>query len=142
MDASLALGGAFTVAFVLLAWSSAWLKGRAWFGATIGSLAAALLSLEASPPLGKPGIEGWLELGGLALMFCGLTYVIAGRYITGTTVLDITYQSHQALVAYLNEKQDKSLVALIMRRAGPLLMLALIIYGLVIAWAKFTGAVK
>ena len=127
--------------FFALISTSSWLKGRAWFIATLIVLAASLASFEWGDPLLNSRVEIWLARAMLVYVFFGVSYVIGGRYITKTEVLDITYQSHEELVRFIDESGDTSPFARFMRNMGPVLFAVLLIFGAVLVWAKFTGVV-
>lgn len=125
--------------FLALISTSSWLKGRTWFIATVIVLAASLAAFEWGDSLPTSRVERWLARATLVYVFVCVSYVIGGRYITKTEVLDITYQSHEELVHFIDQSGDTSFFARIMRRMGPVLFAVLLIFGAVLAWAKFTG---
>ena len=135
------IGGCLLMAAIVMVWRSVWLKGRVWFIATVSLLGLALLALEWNIKLSTSALQVLLEVGGIALGYAVIFYLVAGRYLTMTPITDVTFQSHDSLVKFIDDSGDTSLLSKIMRRAGPWLLVAVLAYGLVVAWAKFTGAV-
>lgn len=130
------VGGALMAICLVLGWTSSWLKGRAWFVATVVSLATSLVSLEWNSQR-----TAW-DTALIVFVFFGFFYFIGIRYITQTSVLDMTFHSHDALVRFIDESGDTSVFALVMRKMGPVLFASLLIFGAVAAWAKYTGALE
>ena len=127
---------------LFLVWTSSWLKGRAWFVATVLVLASSLVALEWDSPQPTSTLDLWLTRGGLSFVFLSFFYLIGGRFITATAVTDMTYQSHEALSRFIDASGDNSLFARILRNMGPALFVALLLFGVVVVLAKFTGAVE
>jgi hypothetical protein len=127
------VGAALMAIWLALVWTSSWLKGRAWFVATIIILAASLVSLEWNSQR-----TAW-DIALLVFVFFGFFYFIGMRYTTQTSVFDMTIHSHDALVRFIDEIGDKSVFALVMRKMGPVLFASLLIFGAVAALAKYTG---
>lgn len=136
------LVAAFITVFLLLAWTSAWLSGRAWFIATVGALAGGLSCAAIPIIVGEVGLNRWLGLGGLLMSFLVAFYFVGMRYITQTRVRDMTYHSHEALVQFIDENGLASPFARIMRRMGPALLVFFLLFGVIAAWGKITGALK
>ena len=136
------VGSALIGVFLVLVCTSSWLKGRTWFIATVVVLAASLVAVEWDSQPAASQIEFWLTFGWLVFVFLCVFYVIGGRYLTNTEAMDITYQSHDALVRFIEESGDSSLFARIMRRMGPMLFALLLLLGAIVVWAKISGALR
>lgn len=136
------VGALLMIIAIVLVWVSAWLKGRTWFLATVGIMAASVIVLERSGTEPQSDIYLWATRMGLVLFFLVFCYVVAGRYLTGTSIQDLTYNSHHALVKYIDDSGDISLFARVIRMAGPLLFIIGVAFAAFLVWAKFTGAAK
>ena len=136
------VGAALFMAFVVMAWTSLWLRGRLWFGAMMATLGAGLVILEWDVDRLTFGVKSWLEVVGLILFYALACYFVAGRYLTSTSVGDLTFQSHDALAKFIDENGETSLLSRIMRRAGPWLFAAFLIFAGFVAWAKYSGAIE
>ena len=132
----------FLAVFLVLVWTSAWLKGLGWFVATLGALAAAIVSLELTSHATESALDLWIRLGALTLLFGFFFYFLGARYITGTSVRDMTYQSHGALTRFIDENRLSSPLATVLRVLGPLLLGVATIYAGFLAWAKFSGVIQ
>lgn len=119
--------------------ASAWLKGRAWFIAILVTSGVGLLLLNLGIAAPDNEFERWLGMGGTLLIYAVFCYVIAARHLTRTRVMDITYQSHEAVVRFIDECGDTSFFANTMRRAGPVLLVAMVAFAAVAIWAKSAG---
>ena len=131
-----------SAAFIFLVWASAWLWGRIWFAITMASLAGVLVASEFVGIGAQSEVKRLFSLSGLALFFVMAFYFLGSRYITRTRLSDLTYQSHEALVRYIDDNQLSSPFARLMRRMGPVLLTLALIYAGFAAWAMFTGRLE
>ena len=132
----------FFLVFILLVLASAWLWGRGWFIVTLAALGGALVSSEVGGKEAPLDVHRLLEIGGLLLLFLVFSYFVGSRHLTKTKWSDMTYQSHAALVRYLNESRLTSPFATAMRAMGPVLLVLVLLYAGVAAWAKLTGRIS
>src|SRR4051812_29710433 len=116
------IGIALFLAFLALAYPSAWLHGPRGFLVTIGTLAGSLAAFCADSLRSQSGASLWFALAIYALVFLFLFYLIGGKYLTRTKLLDMTYQSHPALLTYFAEHQINSALATALRILGPTLL--------------------
>jgi hypothetical protein len=110
--------------FMALAYSSAWLRGTAWFAATIVAMGAFIATVCGAALVGESGIRLWTGALGALVIFGFFFYWIASRHITRTRLLDLGYHSHDAVVRYIAEKQLRTPLARTLHTLGPVLLVA------------------
>jgi hypothetical protein len=128
--------GSGAVCFALV-YTSAWLHGTAWFVAILASLAVFVTLLCASALANESGLRLWAGLLGAAILYGGFFFVIASRYITRTRAMDLTYQSHGALVQYISNNRLDTPLARLLRVLGPILMAAMVVLTVVAVAYEF-----
>ena len=129
------------VGFCALMYFSAWLRGPFGFAATVAALVATFGVLAALALRTESGLALALSIGMYFLVAGGFFYVVGGRYLTQTEFGDLTYQSHSTLVRFLDENGITSPLAALLRVLGPGLFAALVLFVVVVAWAKLNGAI-
>jgi hypothetical protein len=130
-----------TVAFLGLAYSSAWLRGAGWYLATVPSIAVAIATISGGPLVRVSGIRFWAGALGALMLFGFFFYWVSARHITRTRMLDPTYGSHDALMRYIDERTLQTPLARTLRVLGPTLffvVLALTVLAAAIQF-KLTG---
>lgn len=129
------------VAFCVLVYVSAWLKGAGAFLITVGALFATfgVLAIEAIST--EKGVLLALSLFAYVLLSGMFFYFVGGRYLTQTPVQDLTYQSHTALVRFIEENSIASPLAALLRVLGPILLVGMLLFAIVALWAKSNGSV-
>jgi hypothetical protein len=140
-SATVWVGALLISVFLGLVYASVWLKGTAWFTTTMSTLGAAfgVLSLE---PIGtESDTSRILSIIGMAIAFAFMFYVIGGRYITKTSIRDMTYQSHEDLVEYIEHNRLSSPLARVLRLLGPSLLVVIVAFACIAFCAKYAGLV-
>lgn len=141
-SAPVLIGVAFFFVFLALIYSSAWLYGQSWFVATILSWACTIAAFYLDLMPTKVGASFWVSLLIASWFFLVVFYLLAGKYLTQTKLLDLKYQSHPALLQYITEHQIHSPLASILRPLGPVLFFAIFfLFGLGY-WLQSRGAVS
>ena len=133
------IGVALFLAFLALAYPSAWLYGPRWFLLTIGTLAGSFAALGVDALGAQAGPSGWFAVAILGWVFAFFFYLIGARYLTQTKLLDLTYQSHPALLQYISERKITSTLAPALRALGPALAIAMLVIVVLGLWAKSKG---
>ena len=113
------------VASLALMYSSAWLHGTGWFAATILSMGVFFGLLCGATLAGASGFRLWVGAFGALLLFGLFFYIISARHVTRTRLMDLTYQSHDAVTRYISEKQIHTPLARVVRVLGPALLAAM-----------------
>jgi len=141
-SAPVLIGVAFYFVFLALIYSSAWLHGQRWFVVTILSWAGTIAAFYVDHMPTKVGTSFWLSLLIVSWLFFVVFYLVAGKYLTQTKLLDLKYQSHPALLQYITENQIHSPLASLLRALGPALFVAIfLLFGLGY-WLQSKGAVS
>lgn len=130
---------AFFLAFLVLTYVSCWLYGLRWFVLTVATLACTFTALAAEVVATTSGIKLWLTIAILTWVFGAIFYLITIRYLTHTKLLDITYQSHEALRKFIDERGIASPLATVIRVLGPILLAGIVILGGLGVLAKNNG---
>lgn len=133
------IGVVFFLVFLALAYGSCWLNGMRWFVLTISALACAVTAFAVEVVTTTAGTQQWLLIFIFTWTFCAVFYVIAIRYVTHTKLLDITYQSHEALGKFITEHSIVSPLATVIRLLGPILLAGIVAVGGYGVWAKHNG---
>ena len=130
---------AFFFAFCGLIYTSSWLRGSRWFLATMLCLVGSFGSLIAEELKDGLSVKAGLALLFFAWMFGFLFYMLGARNITRTRLLDLTYNSHPALLAFLKEHQVSSPLASTLRAMPIILVTGLVVLVGLGFWAKSKG---
>jgi predicted neutral ceramidase superfamily lipid hydrolase len=115
------------VAFFGLIYTSSWLRGSRWFSATMLCLAGAFTLLVVEELRGGLTVKAGLLLLFFAWVFAFLFYVLGAHHVTRTRLLDLTYNSHPALVEFLQQNQVSSPLASTLRAMPIVLVTGLVI---------------
>lgn len=113
-------GAGLFIVWWLLVVTSAWLKGRSWYYATIAALGGCLALM-----FGGISAAAWLAIGWMFLFFF---YIHTVSYLTRTRALDLTYNSPAAFGAFAatNNLRGPHITAL---RAIPYLLFVSVVVG-------------
>jgi hypothetical protein len=134
--------GAF---YLYLVSTSAWLRGRAWFAATLIALAVwsvgFILVAAASPSDFEEHTYVKTAFAALSLLYVNafFFYLIGGRYVTRTGIWDLRYQSGNALNEYLEQNCIVSPLARMLRAMPMVLVGGLVVLVGLGFWAQSKG---
>jgi hypothetical protein len=127
MWASLAIGILFTIpALEPVDPEAKEFEAAMWVVTTISFLIPAVLIVFVSRR------KNWARVAMLILTIVG---------IAETSVHDLTYQSHSALVGFIEDNAISSPLARVLRVLGPALLVGVLVIGVVAFWAKSSGVV-
>jgi len=140
-SAAVWMAAVLLVTFCVLVAASVWLKGSGAFLATVLTLFAMFGVLAVDTVSKESGIVLALSLFMYFLLTGMFFYVVGGRYLTQTSVHDLTYQSHSALVGFIEDNDISSPLARVLRVLGPALLVGVLVIGVVAFWAKSSGVV-
>jgi hypothetical protein len=132
---------AFFVGFCALIYTSSWLRGLKWFVAAMLTLAGTMLLLGIDALTEGVSVKAGLVLLLLTWLFCFMFYVIGSRYVTRTRLLDLTYNSREALERYLTQNQIHSSLAQALRAMPLVLVLGMALMVGLGYWAKTGGLI-
>jgi hypothetical protein len=125
------------VSFLVLAYSSAWLRGLGWFVATVFSMAVFIAVLCGGALVRESGLRLWVGGLGALVLFGFFFYWISARYVTQTRLLDLTYHSRDALMSYITERKMQTSLAGLLRVLGPGLLAAVALLTVLAVAIKF-----